>query len=109
MLRSLVLCSAASLAFATGAMGADLPDTKGPPAFTPPPPAFSWTGFYVGVNVDYGIGDDPTTESTVSGAAFPIIPPGTPIYGTPGSFTIAPQGVIVAPRLGLIISSRPTS
>ncbi len=38
------------------ASAADLPDTKGPPVYTPPPPpAFSWTGFYVGGNAGYGI------------------------------------------------------
>jgi len=39
-----------------GALAADLPDTKSPPVYTPPPPAaFSWTGFYVGGNAGYGI------------------------------------------------------
>jgi outer membrane immunogenic protein len=32
------------------AHAADLPNVKGPPVFAPPPPpAFSWTGFYIGV------------------------------------------------------------
>ncbi len=49
----------------SGALAADMP-LKAPPA--PPPPAYTWTGYYVGVNVGYGAGDDPTTMSTVSGA-----------------------------------------
>lgn len=36
------------------AFAADLPTTKGPPAFAPPPPpAFSWTGVYVGLNAGW--------------------------------------------------------
>ncbi|HMO27871.1 outer membrane beta-barrel protein [Enterovirga sp.] len=33
----------------TAAMAADLPVRSGPPAFLPQPPAFTWTGFYVGL------------------------------------------------------------
>jgi outer membrane immunogenic protein len=47
--------SAATLAVMTGgALAADLPNTKGPPMFAPPPPpVFSWTGLYVGGQVGY--------------------------------------------------------
>lgn len=50
-----VFVSAAALAAMTGAAwGADLPNTKGPAVFAPPPPpAFSWTGFYVGADGGY--------------------------------------------------------
>ena len=48
----------AALAIGTsGAFAADLPTRKAPPApaFIPPP-LFTWTGFYVGVNAGYGWG-----------------------------------------------------
>jgi outer membrane immunogenic protein len=54
MIRKL-LVSAATLAIMTGgALAADLPNVKGPPVFTPPPPpAFSWSGFYIGGQAGY--------------------------------------------------------
>ncbi len=39
------------------AQAADLPTRKGPPAYIPPP-AFSWTGLYGGINIGYGFGDN---------------------------------------------------
>jgi outer membrane immunogenic protein len=36
------------------ALAADLPSHKGPPVYLPPPPVFSWTGFYVGANLGGG-------------------------------------------------------
>ena len=41
---------------ASSALAADLPTTKGPPPapYFSPPPAFNWTGFYIGVNGGWG-------------------------------------------------------
>ena len=83
---------------ASPALAADLARKAPPPA--PRPAAFyNWTGFYTGVNLGYGIGDDPTTVSTVSGANFPGLTPGTPIY-TPSAFSIDPKGVIGGGQIG---------
>ncbi len=36
------------------ALAADLPSTKAPPIYAPPPPAFTWTGFYLDAGAGYG-------------------------------------------------------
>ena len=47
-----ILSAATATAFIAGsALAADLPSRKGPPE--PPPPLFSWTGAYVGLNASY--------------------------------------------------------
>jgi outer membrane immunogenic protein len=58
MVRALIIAGVASFALASGALAADLPSIKGPPVYASPPPALSWTGFYIGVNAGYGF--DPT-------------------------------------------------
>jgi outer membrane immunogenic protein len=51
MIRKLLAASAFFGALSTSALAADLPNIKGPPIYAPPPPpVFSWTGFYIGVN-----------------------------------------------------------
>jgi outer membrane immunogenic protein len=54
-MRAGLIAITATLGFlSSAALAADLPNTKGPPAFAPPPPpVFSWTGFYVGAQVGY--------------------------------------------------------
>lgn len=74
MIRKL-LVSVAALALMTGAAwAADLPNTKGPPAFAPPPPpAFTWSGFYIGGQVGYQWGT--ASNSLIflpTGASFPL-------------------------------------
>jgi outer membrane immunogenic protein len=55
-MKRLISAGAVALALVTGsALAADLPIHKGPPpVYVPPPPVFSWTGFYVGVNLGGG-------------------------------------------------------
>jgi outer membrane immunogenic protein len=51
MKRTLLASTALCAVLAQGAFAADLPTTKGPPPAPLPPPAFSWTGFYIGGNI----------------------------------------------------------
>ena len=46
----------AGLLTAPMAFAADLPSRKSPPAYAPPEPIFTWTGFYVGANQGLGGG-----------------------------------------------------
>ena len=52
-MRKALLTSVALIALSGSALAADLPNTKGPPVFAPPPPVFSWTGFYIGAQGGY--------------------------------------------------------
>jgi outer membrane immunogenic protein len=51
-----IFASFASIAFMGTALAADLPTRKTAPEFTPPPPPFTWTGFYVGGYAGGGFG-----------------------------------------------------
>ncbi|MGH6857537.1 MAG: outer membrane protein [Methylocella sp.] len=53
MLRRTLLASAGAMALTGAALAADLPSRAPPPVFLPPPPVFTWTGLYVGVNAGY--------------------------------------------------------
>src|SRR5579863_7705615 len=57
MLRKTLIASAVLAAFGGTALAADLPTTKGPPVYAPPPPPiFTWTGLYIGGQVGYEFG-----------------------------------------------------
>jgi outer membrane immunogenic protein len=53
MISRVLLTAVSIVALAGVAHAADLPSTKSAPAFIPPPPAFTWTGFYVGAQLGY--------------------------------------------------------
>jgi len=50
MLRRIVFAGAGLIAFTSVGFAADLPVKARP---LPPPPPFSWTGFYIGAQVGY--------------------------------------------------------
>ena len=53
MTKMLKLASLSGVALgilSTVAVAADLPSRKAPPPYIPPPPVFTWTGLYVGLN-----------------------------------------------------------
>jgi outer membrane immunogenic protein len=69
-LKSAVLATAALGILGGSALAADLPSRKGPPlAPVYVPPAFTWTGFYVGVNAGGGW----TNNNNTSNNGFPFV------------------------------------
>src|SRR6185436_15434663 len=51
LLSIAVLAGMGAGTLASAALAADLPRRVAPPVYSPPPlPAFTWTGFYIGVN-----------------------------------------------------------
>jgi outer membrane immunogenic protein len=68
VLRRILLASAA-MALAGAADAADLP-TDASPVYLPPPPVFTWTGFYAGLNAGYTFGGSNSVDvETMSGVA----------------------------------------
>src|ERR1700732_5238302 len=60
-MKRILLVGALALATSVPALAADLPPAPPPPprepaAYVPAAPAFSWTGFYIGLNAGYGFG-----------------------------------------------------
>jgi len=66
-MRKLLLSTVAVTAISGSALAADLPSVKAPPVYTPPPPVFSWTGFYIGVE---GGGDFRNFHDNFTGVGF---------------------------------------
>ena len=70
MKRVIFVAAALSLSVGGQAWAADLPAPapapRAPAAYLPPPPIFSWTGIYLGVNGGYGFG-----QSNWTSPAFP--------------------------------------
>src|SRR5881392_2986694 len=51
MFRKILMTTVAASAMVGSAHAADLPRRAHPPAYVPPVPIFTWTGFYIGANV----------------------------------------------------------
>jgi outer membrane immunogenic protein len=87
--RKCLLTMAALFALGSSAFAADLPNVKGAPIFTPP--AFSWTGLYIGVQAGYqwGATNFDSNAATIQGQSF--------IGGLPGYDA---SGVVGGAHLG---------
>src|SRR5262245_32178580 len=85
-MRRLSIAVFATIALTQFASAADLP--RKAPAYTPPPPVWSWTGFYIGVNAGGSIGRDPSSFFQ-GAAAIPI-----------ATNTMSPAGFIGGGQIG---------
>jgi len=70
MFKKILLSTVALAAMSGAALAADLPTTKGPPIYSPPPPIFTWTGVYIGGQVGYEWGRAYTTAFGVPVSAY---------------------------------------
>src|ERR1700726_3938275 len=69
MLRCTLLASAGAMALTGAALAADLPSRAPPPVYLPPPPIFTWTGLYVGLNAG-GTWSNSNTVNTATADLF---------------------------------------
>ena len=74
-LSAALISGVSTIALTQVASAADLPQKA--PAYTPPPPVYNWTGFYIGGHVGYSWGSvDGDTAHTVrvpsTGPFFPL-------------------------------------
>jgi outer membrane immunogenic protein len=75
MVRKFLVPAIAFAAMTGVAWAADLPNTKGPPAFAPPPPPqFTWTGLYAGAQIGYAWGQSDPDWYTAGGVLIAVEP-----------------------------------
>src|SRR6516165_361683 len=74
------------------ASAADIP-VKAP--YRPPPPVWSWTGFYIGANGGYGVANDDVTQTL-----FVPPPAGPTTFFSPLPSTLAPKGGFGGGQIG---------
>src|ERR1700686_4171262 len=89
MLHRVAMASAAPLAIAGAAFAPDLP-VKAPPMMAPPP-AYSWSGFYIGAQVGWARAND---DGSIVNPGIPFPPP----INIP--FTVNTSGVIGGGHVG---------
>ena len=89
-MRRQILLASVGVAIAGSAFAADLPSRAPPPVYLPPPPIFTWTGFYIGGQVGYAWG---TGANQFDG----FLPDGTIIATSAGG---TPNGVIGGGNVG---------
>jgi outer membrane immunogenic protein len=102
MIRTLLLSTALTVVAAGAAFAADLPNTKEAPAYAPPPPPeFTWTGFYVGINGGYG-GNKINYDDNDPGHLNPGEAPGGPLHGVHNDTTqLTSSGFLAGGTVGM--------
>jgi outer membrane immunogenic protein len=80
-MKKFLLAGVALIVLGGAASAAELP-VKAP--YRPPPPVWSWTGFYIGANGGYSTGNDDVTQT--------IFVPGAITFFSPFPHTLAPKG-----------------
>lgn len=88
-MKRTALIAAALATSCLSALAADLPRSKAPVVYTPPPPVFTWTGFYVGLNAGAIIAHDASARAV-----------GTPAYLAAGA--VLPRGFSNDSNVGFI-------
>ncbi len=104
-LSFLLIAIVATIAQTQVAPAADLP-RKAPVYTPPPPPVFSWTGFYVGGNAGYARG---RANATYVAPGLPIfIPADTIPMSANGSGSLDPKGFVGGAQIGYNWQFAPT-
>ncbi len=92
MYRKILLASVGAIALTgSAAFAADLPSRAPPPVYLPPPPIFTWTGIYIGVQIGGAWGS--------GGSHFNAFDPDTDTF-VDRSFGGTPSGVIGGGHVG---------
>ena len=72
--RALIAGAGLCAALVTGASAADIRPAYKAPVYAPPPPVWSWTGFYIGAQVGGGWGLNEWRQNINLGVIAPILP-----------------------------------
>ena len=105
-MRKRALVAGLALALSTAsAFAADLPSLKAP--IVAPPPAFSWTGLYGGVNIGYGFGNSDQDPGWMQYQTFVLTCCTIDIPAPAWSISNDPHGVLGGGQFGFIYQRGP--
>lgn len=100
---SAIALAAAAISSATAAIAADIPGRRGAvapaPVYSPAPPVFTWTGFYLGLNAGYGFSGKNRASYTGDAAYLAQGP------NAPQSYSLKRSGFLGGAQIGYNIQS----